>query len=980
MAAKYRTSKTRLKQKNRRSMRQRIKKMMVFNSLLTIVVMSTLVLMVIYGTIGSMGAMISDVVAGDIVHELEKPYNRTVLSSIKQSGELQESEALQKWYHSIGNKFYFDLSEGFTQRSEDEFDTMVGVMNDNAMEMEFSEEDGLMEISLVFVEITKGDEVVFSTMPEESTSSMDIKKAMKHYEYESVQSYYDVDGAQVGDVRVRFNAMLLVGVTIAFTGLFVIAAILSSIFSIIISIISSGAITKSLGELQRKMRSLAQGELENALHSELEVRRPFSEIEDLASSTRSIIDQMRTYSESIESHRLELEAQNIELVAQGEELTDINGKLESVNVQMKDILDNVGQGFLRFESDLMIHTEYSKECSTLFEFCVANKKLSNLLYPNDAQQAEFVDDLLIKILTSKEESVGLYLPLLPDEVVIHDRIIRIDYKISDAKTAMIVILTDITETRELEGKMDAERQILKMVVKAMVHRSLFVGVVESFEQFIYDGSAAGWRLDGATEDELKFIMRQLHTFKGNFSQFDAINLTRALHNAETKILEALNCGDSCESADIESKILIDLKEAFAKDMDIIRSYVGSEYFVQNDQFVIEKNRILEIEKKMQNVLSEQECKMLLPDIRSLRYKSLKELLKMYPEYSAKLAERLEKSIAPFTIQADDILVDEEKYQGLANVIVHIFRNAIDHGIETPDARVESGKEMVGRISCIVSDLGQAFELNITDDGAGIDLDRIRDKLKENGYSDDAVARLSERELLDTIFEDAFTTHQEATLLSGRGTGLAAVKRAVNELGGKISISSSLGKGTTFTIRIPYDTEHEMRALKAENFLTEVAHTASDYINTHVVNDRNVIAKPIGRTNQIELGAMTALVSLKGVINALILISVNGAFGERLASSFLYDPVPEDEIELYIGDVLAEISNTILGNTLGHFDDGHDFLHMGIPAIISNKGAYVRYSEAEILTCEFEFDDSYMSIHMIRLEGDQIEEATLWQEY
>ncbi len=139
---------------------------------------------------------------------------------------------------------------------------------------------------------------------------------------------------------------------------------------------------------------------------------------------------MRTYSETLENHKEELEAQNVELVVQGTELTNINVKLEDINLQMRDILDNVGQGFIRFEDDLMIHSEYSKECTEIFKYCVANKKFSTLLYPEDEQQAEFVDDLLGKILEPGGVNEDLYLPLLPEEIGIGERIIELNYKIS----------------------------------------------------------------------------------------------------------------------------------------------------------------------------------------------------------------------------------------------------------------------------------------------------------------------------------------------------------------------------------------------------------------------------------------------------------------------------------------------------------------------------------------------------------------------
>ncbi len=126
------------------------------------------------------------------------------------------------------------------------------------------------------------------------------------------------------------------------------------------------------------------------------------------------------------------------------------------------------------------------------------KKFSTLLYPEDEQQAEFVDDLLGKILEPGGVNEDLYLPLLPEEIGIGERIIELNYKISQGlknRKSMIVILTDITEKRDLEERMDEERQILKMVVKAMVNRKLFMEVTEAFEHFIFEGQQNDWKFN-----------------------------------------------------------------------------------------------------------------------------------------------------------------------------------------------------------------------------------------------------------------------------------------------------------------------------------------------------------------------------------------------------------------------------------------------------------------------------------------------------
>jgi len=951
---------------------------MILNSFISIMIMSILVLAAVLGAVKSMGGVFSDIVAGDIVQELENPRNKITMEKM---GGISEEDML-RWYHSIGNKFYFNFSGGFNERTEEDIAKMVPITSESK-EVELILDQEFLHFSLVFVEITRGEDVLFSTMPSENTTDADMINTMKQFHGESIQPYFDFEGNELGIVTVKFNPMIIVGLTFALIMLFIVSAIVSSVVSIFISYVSSGALTKSLADLQRKMKNLSEGEIEMALHSELEIKRPFSEVQDLVGSTNSIIEQMREYSESLENHKAELEAQNVELVIQGTELTNINTKLEDINLQLKDILDNVGQGFLRFEDDLMIHTEYSTECRLMFDRCVANKKLSGLLYPDDPSQAEFVDDLLKKLLDPEQINLDLYLPLLPDELKIDGRTVQIEYKISESiksRKSMIVILTDITEKRELEAKMDEERQTLKMVVKAIVNRSLFVELTESFEQFMFEGQENKWVFNENTEENVKYIMRQLHTFKGNFSQYDVIKLTEILHDTETRLLEALDRGTCTNETIVNCVEPVKINEAYNEDMHIIRDYVGSEFLVEDDTFIIEKNRIVEIEKKMQSILSEQECKILLPEIRSLRYKPIKELLKMYPEYTLKLAERMDKAVSSFDVQADDILVDEGKYQVMTKTLVHLFRNAVDHGIELPDDRVESGKDMMGRISCIVSDLGEAFEIIVSDDGAGIDLEKLKSKLIENGVSKDDLDQMSDNELRDQIFEDSLSTQDEATMLSGRGVGLSAVKKEVEHLGGHVQVTSSLGGGTTFTVRIPYDLEADLEAIVPINFMKGLAHTSIDYINNYVVSEPVPLEENVMKTNRIDLEELTALVSLKGVINALVMISVNRPFGEKLVNSFMYEPVDSNEIDKYIEDVLAEIANTLLGNTLGQFEDAQEFLHMGIPAIISNKGAYVKYTDAEILTFDMEFGDFYWSIHMIQLEGNQVEEATLWQEY
>lgn len=137
----------------------------------------------------------------------------------------------------------------------------------------------------------------------------------------------------------------------------------------------------------------------------------------------------------------------------------------------------------------------------------------------------------------------------------------------------------------------------------------------------------------------------------------------------------------------------------------------------------------------------------------------------------------------------------------ADPLMHIIRNAIDHGIETPDIRRRSGKKERGTVRLSAFPRGNHVAITIEDDGAGIDTDTVLKKAMERGLVErDAV--LNKREILELLFLPGFTTKRDVTEMSGRGVGLDVVKTRVSDLSGFIDIDTEFGKGTTFTITIP----------------------------------------------------------------------------------------------------------------------------------------------------------------------------------
>lgn len=148
-------------------------------------------------------------------------------------------------------------------------------------------------------------------------------------------------------------------------------------------------------------------------------------------------------------------------------------------------------------------------------------------------------------------------------------------------------------------------------------------------------------------------------------------------------------------------------------------------------------------------------------------------------------------------------VDRSMVADVRDALVHLIRNAIDHGIETPELRETLGKAESGRVTLRARADGDMLHVEVEDDGRGIDPQRLREVAVGRGLLTEAqAAMLSEREALELIFRSGFTTRDEVSELSGRGVGMDVVKRKIEGLGGSVSVSSRIGRGTTFALRLP----------------------------------------------------------------------------------------------------------------------------------------------------------------------------------
>ncbi len=185
-----------------------------------------------------------------------------------------------------------------------------------------------------------------------------------------------------------------------------------------------------------------------------------------------------------------------------------------------------------------------------------------------------------------------------------------------------------------------------------------------------------------------------------------------------------------------------------------------------------------------------------------RMQPIKKVFGRFPRVVRDLSRSINKEIKLEMI-GEDTDLDKNLVEALADPLVHLVRNAVDHGIELPEDREKAGKSRVGTVCLSATQEGDHILLSIKDDGAGMDPEILRAKVVEKGLMDEeAAARMDDKECFNLIFMAGFSTKEEISDISGRGVGMDVVKTRITQLNGVLNIDSELGKGTTLSIKVP----------------------------------------------------------------------------------------------------------------------------------------------------------------------------------
>ncbi|HEX5745656.1 MAG TPA: response regulator [Archangium sp.] len=194
--------------------------------------------------------------------------------------------------------------------------------------------------------------------------------------------------------------------------------------------------------------------------------------------------------------------------------------------------------------------------------------------------------------------------------------------------------------------------------------------------------------------------------------------------------------------------------------------------------------------------------MMADHVAEARLVPLSTVFDAFPRAVRDIARAQSKDV-DLVIENADLGVDRSMLADVRDALVHLLRNGVDHGLETPDERRMLGKPAAGRLRIRVRADGDMLSIEVDDDGRGMDPQKLREAAVRKGLlTESQAAALSEREAMELIFRAGFSTRHEITDISGRGVGMDVVKKKVESLGGSVGIVSRLGRGSAFTLRLP----------------------------------------------------------------------------------------------------------------------------------------------------------------------------------
>jgi len=484
-----------------------------------------------------------------------------------------------------------------------------------------------------------------------------------------------------------------------------------------------------------------------------------------------------------------------------------NVRAEEQRRLVQEILDNIGQGSFSIDNAGEIGENYTAIAADYLGVKnLAGVPFADIAFGNDRKVLRDYYRALHMLFSGGDYEASMVLDLLPKEVTINDRIFQLHYSFvqdgSGHVMSVFVRMEDLTLERKLEQKEASEKAILDKMQQNVGGFLDMLSDVNNTFNLINDFAEKYW--DQETQPEEDFVnqvMRTLHGSKGLSGQFELNKLKSVIHSMEDWFL-AIEKDGMQEHYDG----FIELFQIFEQEYQYAQSF--RENLGEGIVKVLEGISFTTVQfEKLLDAARNDDWEVLKPMILEKTYTSAERIISNWRKDSERLASKLGKKV-DFQLEIEDGLsIPKEMARALNVGLGHLYRNCVDHGIELPEKRTAAGKDETGQLSIKMAKEGVNFILKITDDGAGLDNEKIAEIAKSKSDLDQELvdSYIQAEEYWKILFLPGFSSATEVTDVSGRGVGMDAVKATLDGFNGTIVMSTEPGQGSEFLIKIPLET-------------------------------------------------------------------------------------------------------------------------------------------------------------------------------
>lgn len=515
--------------------------------------------------------------------------------------------------------------------------------------------------------------------------------------------------------------------------------------------------------------------------------------ETLQKKYRAELEQKEDVILDLRKAQAELEKYSKNLEKMVDERTS---EIKKLNQMMAALLDSLHQGFFVFDKEGLCLEVFSKACATTIETRPAGQKIWQVLRLSDKQVPGF-QKWMLTVFAEMLPFEDLA-PLAPQKFP-HSQGAEIQLEYYPLRgnegplDGVVVVATDITKLVEAQREAETERAHAKMILSLIQHKRQVLSFVQESESLLQELKS---EFQNGEFVDAENLFRCLHTLKGGAASFSIKPMTDQAHQSESLLTEwkLERTPQLFEKLKISS---LQIEKHFRNFSAENEPILGSAEKIKQRWLEIPASQLAQFQHKLPQALQSE-------FVHEFLMEPVGEFFQQYKEVVQAVAEREQKSVAPLHFHNEKLSVLPEPYSQLFSTFIHAFRNAVDHGIETPDLRQERGKPIQGKIECLfskVTESGQDWLLiEVRDDGGGIDPAKIRHRLQAKGLD---VSSESDTQVIQHIFDSQFSTKEIVTETSGRGVGLDAILFAAKALGGQAWVVSHWGRGSSLKVKVPY---------------------------------------------------------------------------------------------------------------------------------------------------------------------------------